>query len=609
MTPELLARLREAQAAKRPVALLTRLSDGEQRLWPDDGAPGPLAEAAEAALREDETGTVALGDERWFVHPHNPPVRLIVVGAVHVAQALVPMALTLGFAVTVVDPRRAFATPERFPGVSLSFDWPDEAMAALAPDGRTAVVTLTHDPKLDDPALDVALRSPCFLHRRPRQPPHPRETRGAAPGTGPWRGRHRAHPRARRPRHRGRDGARDRLVGARRGGGGAARFGPRCAHQRTRARWRPQDDLRPHAAVRGPWRGPRAHRPPRPARAEEGHGARSGGDRRLAGGRARLRHRGPARARGRPGERGGGHARPGADGSAAHPLPRLDRAGEPVRRDGGFAGGERGCGRTGSTGSTSPSPSATLPSFVPVRAREMVATIKVIPFAVPGAVLEVATALARQEQPLLALHPFQPLKVGLVLTELPGLKEKVLEGTVEATRERVEGLCGTMLPPERCRHETPGHIRRAHRGSGGRARRCCWSRARRRWWTGAMSGPAGIVRAGGVIDHFGMPVDPGNLICLGHIDGIPSLVLPGLRALAQAQRHRLGAAAALRRAGGAADRRHGHGRGRAAERDPDPAPAPRGSRERAGAGARAAPRAAGGGAGAGGRAVAPHGAA
>jgi xanthine dehydrogenase accessory factor len=96
------------------------------------------------------------------VHPHNPPVRLIVVGAVHVAQALVPMAVALGFAVTVVDPRRAFATPERFPGVSLSADWPDEAMEALALDGRSAVVTLTHDPKLDDPALDVALRSPCF---------------------------------------------------------------------------------------------------------------------------------------------------------------------------------------------------------------------------------------------------------------------------------------------------------------------------------------------------------------------------------------------------------------------------------------------------------------
>ena len=162
MTPDLLARLREAQAAKRPVALLTRLSDGRQRLWPDDSVPAALSEAAEAALRDDKASAVALDGDKWFVHPHNPPARLIVVGAVHVAQALVPMAATLGFAVTVVDPRRAFATPERFPGVSLSFDWPDEAMAALALDGRSAVVTLTHDPKLDDPALDFALRSPCF---------------------------------------------------------------------------------------------------------------------------------------------------------------------------------------------------------------------------------------------------------------------------------------------------------------------------------------------------------------------------------------------------------------------------------------------------------------
>jgi xanthine dehydrogenase accessory factor len=162
VTPDLLARLREAQAAKRPVALLTRLSDGRQRLWPDDSVPAALSEAAEAALRDDKASAVALDGDKWFVHPHNPPARLIVVGAVHVAQALVPMAATLGFAVTVVDPRRAFATPERFPGVSLSFDWPDEAMAALALDGRSAVVTLTHDPKLDDPALDFALRSPCF---------------------------------------------------------------------------------------------------------------------------------------------------------------------------------------------------------------------------------------------------------------------------------------------------------------------------------------------------------------------------------------------------------------------------------------------------------------
>ena len=162
MTPEVLAALQAAQAAKRPVALLTRLSDGAQILWPAQPAPAPLAEAAAAALRDDAAGSAAEGGETWFVHPHNPPLRLIIVGAVHIAQALVPMALPVGFAVTVVDPRRAWATAERFPGITLVHDWTDEAMAALAPDSRSAVVTLTHDPKLDDPALDVALRSEAF---------------------------------------------------------------------------------------------------------------------------------------------------------------------------------------------------------------------------------------------------------------------------------------------------------------------------------------------------------------------------------------------------------------------------------------------------------------
>jgi xanthine dehydrogenase accessory factor len=160
---DLLARLQAARAAKRPVALLTRLPDGAQLLWPEDDAPAELAAQAAAAVADDAARQVAAGHETWFIHPHNPPLRLIVVGAVHIAQALVPMALPLGFAVTVVDPRRAFATEERMGDrVTISTDWPDEAMAALAPDARTAVVTLTHDPKLDDPALEVALRSPAF---------------------------------------------------------------------------------------------------------------------------------------------------------------------------------------------------------------------------------------------------------------------------------------------------------------------------------------------------------------------------------------------------------------------------------------------------------------
>ena len=159
MKADTLARLIEARAAGTPVALLTRLEDGAQHLYPMDSVPEALGEAARAALLSDKAGPVEGG---WFVQPHNPPLRMIVVGAVHVAQALAPLAAMMGFAVTVVDPRRAFATDERFEGVALNHDWPDEAMEALAPDSRTAVVTLTHDPKLDDPALDVALRSPAF---------------------------------------------------------------------------------------------------------------------------------------------------------------------------------------------------------------------------------------------------------------------------------------------------------------------------------------------------------------------------------------------------------------------------------------------------------------
>ena len=162
MTPEVLAALGAAREAKRPVVLATRLPTGEQLLLPDAAAPADLAEAARAALRDDRTGTVNLSDGEWFLQVYNPPLRLVVVGAVHIAQALVPMAAQLGLAVVVVDPRRSFATAERFPNVTISTDWPDEAMDALAPDARTAVVTLTHDPKLDDPALDRALRGGAF---------------------------------------------------------------------------------------------------------------------------------------------------------------------------------------------------------------------------------------------------------------------------------------------------------------------------------------------------------------------------------------------------------------------------------------------------------------
>lgn len=162
MKGETLARLQAERAAQRAVVLLTRLSDGAQHLWPQDAVPDALADAARDALGREKGAMVTLDGEAWFIHPHNPPLRIIVVGAVHIAQAMAPMAAPLGFEMIVVDPRGAFATAERLPGLTLNTDWPDDAMAALKPDARSAVVTLTHDPKLDDPALDAALRSEAF---------------------------------------------------------------------------------------------------------------------------------------------------------------------------------------------------------------------------------------------------------------------------------------------------------------------------------------------------------------------------------------------------------------------------------------------------------------
>ena len=162
MTPALLARLQAARAALRPVVMATDLIGGSQLLLPEDAAPEGLAEPAAKALQQDRNATVEVQGTTWFLHAYNPPLRLVVVGAVHIAQALVPMAAGLGYAVMVTDPRRSFASDERFPGVTISTDWPDEALDAWKPDSRTAIVTLTHDPKLDDPALDRALKSQAF---------------------------------------------------------------------------------------------------------------------------------------------------------------------------------------------------------------------------------------------------------------------------------------------------------------------------------------------------------------------------------------------------------------------------------------------------------------
>ncbi|MBK3772826.1 XdhC family protein [Azospirillum sp. YIM DDC1] len=173
MKRDITERLLAARKAGRPVALVTDLGTGLQTLVYEDAIHGGfgleddrLAEVRDR-LRQDRSGLITdpEGEEdgvQLFVQTHNPPLRLLVVGAVHIAQALAPLAALTGYAVTVIDPRGSFATESRFPGVSLHDSWPDEALTELKIDNRTAVVTLTHDPKLDDPALLVALRSPAF---------------------------------------------------------------------------------------------------------------------------------------------------------------------------------------------------------------------------------------------------------------------------------------------------------------------------------------------------------------------------------------------------------------------------------------------------------------
>lgn len=120
--------------------------------------PGEDA-AADGRFRSDKSG---MEEDGRFVAVHNPPLRLIVVGAVHIAQPLLTIARTCGYDPTLIDPRAAFGSSDRFPGETIVEDWPDEALAALKPDARTAIVTLTHDSKLDDPAIRVAMTSSCF---------------------------------------------------------------------------------------------------------------------------------------------------------------------------------------------------------------------------------------------------------------------------------------------------------------------------------------------------------------------------------------------------------------------------------------------------------------
>ena len=154
LTDAMLDAVAKARATGQAVALVTHLGTWQRRML--RGAEDP---AVAARLAQDLSGREADGR---FIAVHNPPLRLIIIGAVHIAQALLPMARACGYGCTVIDPRTSFAAAARFPGDVVLGDWPDAAVTTLVPDARTAVVTLTHDPKLDDPAILAALASKAF---------------------------------------------------------------------------------------------------------------------------------------------------------------------------------------------------------------------------------------------------------------------------------------------------------------------------------------------------------------------------------------------------------------------------------------------------------------
>jgi xanthine dehydrogenase accessory factor len=163
MRLDILKSLNTERAARRAAVVVTDMASGDQRFVAStDVAADPLREVLEARLRSGKSGMEETSQGRVFLTVHVPPARLVITGAVHISQALAPVAGLLGYDVTIVDPRTAFASPERFPDVKVIAQWPDEALPPLGVDRYTAFVALTHDPKIDDPALLHALARDCF---------------------------------------------------------------------------------------------------------------------------------------------------------------------------------------------------------------------------------------------------------------------------------------------------------------------------------------------------------------------------------------------------------------------------------------------------------------
>ena len=166
MNVEVLDKVLYAKANRKIIILATELENGTQFILNDENTSNKnlsnLKSKANNLIKDHKSGVIEIDNGRWFINISLPPLRLMIVGAVHIAQPLAEIAAKSDFEITIIDPRSTFATNERFPNINIVKDWPAEALKSLEIDSRTAVVTLTHDPKLDDSALQIALNSQAF---------------------------------------------------------------------------------------------------------------------------------------------------------------------------------------------------------------------------------------------------------------------------------------------------------------------------------------------------------------------------------------------------------------------------------------------------------------
>ncbi len=163
MDRDVLATLNLERAARRAAILVTDFGNGTSRLYREaDTREGALGAALASAFASGKSGTVKIDGKELFLNVHLPSARLVIIGAVHISQALAPMARIAGFDVEIIDPRSAFATPERFPDTVVTAEWPDKLLAERPLDAFTALAAVTHDPKIDDGPIEAALRAGAF---------------------------------------------------------------------------------------------------------------------------------------------------------------------------------------------------------------------------------------------------------------------------------------------------------------------------------------------------------------------------------------------------------------------------------------------------------------